>query len=92
MVHSLRLVVITDINYQNGVGFALGETIRFGSMVFIINHFNNLSLSPGGIDSGAAFMGMVHSGSPSLHTIFEESIKEDDTASSGRGNFRFPIS
>jgi hypothetical protein len=37
-------------------------------------------------------MGMVHSVSPSLHTIFEESADEGDTTSRGGGSSDFPIS
>jgi hypothetical protein len=35
-------------------------------------------------DPGSIFIGMVHSGSQSLHTILEESFDEGD-ATSGRG-------
>jgi hypothetical protein len=92
MVHSLRLTIVTDDNHQVGIGFTLGETRHFGSLEFIADHFSNLSLSPEWNDSGAAFVGMAHSGSPSLHTIFKESADEDDTTSSGGGNSGFPIS
>jgi hypothetical protein len=92
MVHSLRLTIITDDNHQADVGFTLGETSHFGSLKFIADRFCNLSLSPEGNDSGAAFIGMAHSGSPSLHTIFKESTDQDDTTSSGGGNSSFPIS
>jgi hypothetical protein len=43
----------------------------------------NMSLSPEGEDSGAIFIEMVHSGSPFLHTVFEESSDEGDAASGG---------
>jgi hypothetical protein len=36
-------------------------------------------------------MGMVHSGSPSVHTIIEESTSEDDSASSDDESSCFPI-
>jgi hypothetical protein len=52
---------------------------------FITNRFDSLSLSPEGNDSGAVFVGIVHSGSPSLHTILKESVNKDDTTSSGWG-------
>jgi hypothetical protein len=66
-------------------GFALGETIRFGSLEFIANRFSSLGLSPEGNDSGTVFVGTVHSGSSSLHTILEEFANVDDTTSSGGG-------
>jgi hypothetical protein len=36
-------------------------------------------------------MGMVHSGSPSLHAILEEYANEDDSTSSDGGSSGFPI-
>jgi hypothetical protein len=42
-----------------------------------------MSLSLEGEDSGAIFIEMVHSGSPSLNTVFEESSDEGDAASGG---------
>jgi hypothetical protein len=45
-----------------------------------------------GNDSGVVFVGMAHSGSPSLHTILEESTDNGDTASSRGGSFGLPIS
>jgi hypothetical protein len=92
MVHSLKVVVITDDDYQTSGRFTLGETIHFECLEFIVNRFDSLSLSLEGNDSGAVFVGMVHSGSPSLHTILKESIDEGDTTSSRRGSFGFPIS
>jgi hypothetical protein len=55
------------------------------------DRFDNLSLSPKGNDSGIVFIGMVHNGSLSLHTILKESTDKVDTISSGRGNSGFPI-
>jgi hypothetical protein len=74
------------------VEFTWGETIHFGSLEFITNRFDTLSLSPEGNDLGVMFMEMVHNGSPSLHTILEESTGEDNSASSGGGSSSFPIS
>jgi hypothetical protein len=51
-----------------------------------------MSIYPEGNESGIVFIGMVHSKSPSLHTILEESANEGDTTSSGGGNSGFPIS
>jgi hypothetical protein len=79
MVQSPKLTFIANDNNLTDVGFTLGETICFGSLEFTLNHFDNLSLSPDGIDSGTIFVGTVHSGSPSLHTILEESFDEGTT-------------
>jgi hypothetical protein len=85
MVHSPKPTVVTDSNRLIDVGFTLGKTIRFSSLDFITNCFGTLSLSPEGNDSDAMFVGMVHSGSPSLHTVLEESANEGNIASSGGG-------
>jgi hypothetical protein len=69
IVHSPKLIIIIDGNRQTDIGFALGETICFGSLKFITDHFSNLNLSPEGNDSGVVFLGMVQSGSSSLYTI-----------------------
>jgi hypothetical protein len=66
MVHSLALVVATDGELVTCSGFPLGEAIFFGSLEFIINRFADLSLSPKGSKSCAAFMGTTCGGSPSL--------------------------
>jgi hypothetical protein len=73
------------------VEFTSGKTIRFGSFEFIADRFGDLSLSPEGNDSGVIFVGMIHSGSPPLCTILEESIDEDNTTSNGRGSSNLPI-
>jgi hypothetical protein len=90
MVHSLKPVIITDGNHQTGVGFALCETIRFGSLEFMAERFSSLSLSPKGNDSGTVFIGMVDNGSLSLHSILKESINEDDMTSYGGGKLGPP--
>jgi hypothetical protein len=69
-------------------GFSLGETVHFGSFKFIADHFNGLKLSPRRGDSGAAFMGSTHSGTPSLcQAMIEDSAKEFHMASGGEGGF-----
>jgi hypothetical protein len=90
MVHSLKLAVIANGECQTGIRFAIGETIRFGSLQFIADRSSSLSLSPEGNDSDAIFVRMVHSGSSSLHTILKEFTDEGDTTSSERGKLWFP--
>jgi hypothetical protein len=92
MVHSPKPTIITDGEHLTDISFTHGETICFGSLEFIANYFSNLSLSDEGKTSDATFVGMSHSGSPSLHTILEDSIDEGDTASSGGWSSSFPIS
>jgi hypothetical protein len=46
MVHSPKPTIIDNGNTLTDIGFALGETIHFESLEFIINCFSNLSLSP----------------------------------------------
>jgi hypothetical protein len=90
MVHSPKPVVVTNGNNLNDGEFAQGETIHFGNMEFITDCFGNMSLSPEGNESCIVFIGMVHSRSPSLHSILEESSNEGDTASSRGGRSGFP--
>jgi hypothetical protein len=59
---------------------------------FIADSFRSLSLSLEWSDSGVIIVRMVHSGSPSLLTIVEESANEDDMASSIGGSSGIPIS
>jgi hypothetical protein len=91
MVHLSMLTITTNGEHLTGGGFSLDEIIQLGSLEFIIDHFDNLSLSREGSDSDAVFMGMAHNRSPSLHTILEESASEDDSASSEGGSSYFPI-
>jgi hypothetical protein len=92
MVHSPKLIVIADDKHQIGVSFALGETVNFRSLEFIVDHFSSLRLSDKGNVSGSMFMGMAHNGSSSLHTILEDSVNKGDTTSSGGSSSGFPIS
>jgi hypothetical protein len=62
MIHSPKLIVVANGEHQTGVGFTLGETIRFEGLEFIADRFSSLSLSPEGKDLSVVFMGMVHSG------------------------------
>jgi hypothetical protein len=79
MVHSPKLTAIIDDGHQN----SLGKTICFESLEFIADRVGSLSLSTEGNDSGAVFVGMTHSRSPSLHTILEDSTHEFNTSSRG---------
>jgi hypothetical protein len=48
MVHSSTLTVATDGERLMCCGFSLNRTIRFGSLEFITDYFDGLSLSPRG--------------------------------------------
>jgi hypothetical protein len=76
MAHLSMLVVTTDGELLTCGGFSLGETIRFGSPEFFIDYF----------------MGMARNGSPSLHTILEDTADEFYMTCSGEGSSDFPIS
>jgi hypothetical protein len=78
MVYSSKPTFITSGNNPTGVGLTLGGSICFGSLKFTTDCFGNQSLSPKGNDAGAVFMGMVHRGSPYLHTTLKESFSEGD--------------
>jgi hypothetical protein len=90
MVYSPKFTFIANGNNPAGIGLAPSKMIYFGSLEFTANRFGNLSLSPEGEDSGAIFIGIVHSGSPSLHTVLEESSDESDAALGRGGSLGFP--
>jgi hypothetical protein len=93
MVYSLKLTFVANSNDQTSIGLTPVENIFFGSMEFTADHFDNLSLSPERNDSGTVFIGMVHNGSPSLHTGRKESFDEGGTTSSeGGGELWIPRS
>jgi hypothetical protein len=81
MVYSPKHTFVVNDNNLAGIGLAPGETICFGSLEFTTDRFGRLSLSQEGNDSGTLFVGMVHNGSPSLHTVLEESSNESDATS-----------
>jgi hypothetical protein len=85
MVHSSRLVIDVDGEHLTCGGFFFGETICFGSLEFIVDCFDSMSFSPKGNNSNAIFVEMARSGSPSLHTILEDSTDEFYTTSSRGG-------
>jgi hypothetical protein len=92
MVHSSTLTITTDGEHLTCGGFSLGKTVHSGSLEFIVDCFGNLSFSPKGSDSSTVFLGMVHSGSPSLGTILEGSKDEFYMASSREGSSSLPDS
>jgi hypothetical protein len=90
MVPSSKLCFVANSNNPNSLGLAPDSTLRFGSMEFTTDRIGNLSLSPQEWDSGAIFIGMVHSGSRCLHTALEESSNEGGAASSTGGSTGSP--
>jgi hypothetical protein len=91
MVPSQKLYFIANGNNSTGVSLAPGSSnICFGSLGFTTDRLGRLSLSPQEWDSSTTFVGMVHNGSPSLHTALEESSSEDSATSGTRGSSRSP--
>jgi hypothetical protein len=66
IVYSSKLSFVANGNNSIDFSLALGETICFSSLEFTADYFKRLSLSPEEDNSGAIFIGMVHSGSPSF--------------------------
>jgi hypothetical protein len=73
-----------------GASLAPGKTIQFSYLEFTADRLGHLSLYPKERDSAAIFIGVVHSGSPSLHTTLEDSSDKDGAASSTVGSSRSP--
>jgi hypothetical protein len=65
MIPSSVLAVVADGECLSCGGFSLSETIRFGSLEFIIDCFGDLSLSHRRDGSDATIMGSTCSGPPS---------------------------
>jgi hypothetical protein len=89
-VISLKHSFIANGDNLIGVSLTPGETIHFSSLEFTTDRHGCLSLSPYEGDSSTIFVGMVHGGSPSLHTILEDSSNEGGTASGARGTLPPP--
>jgi hypothetical protein len=92
MVHSSVLAISIDSECLMCGGFSLGKTVHFGSLEFIVDCFGDLSLSSKGSDSGAIFMGLTRSRSPSLWAMTEDSTEEFYKASSEEGGSILPFS
>jgi hypothetical protein len=90
MIPSPKLSFVANINNPTGASLAPGSTIHFGSLEFTVDRLSRLSLSPQEGDSSAIFIGMVHSGTPSLHTTLEETSDEDGATSGARGSSGSP--
>jgi hypothetical protein len=86
MVHSSAFTVSTDGERLTCGGYSLGEIVRSGSLEFIADCFNGVSLSPRRNNSSTAFMGSTHNGPPSpLWAMIEDSTEEFYMTSSGEG-------
>jgi hypothetical protein len=90
MVYLPKCSFIANRDSPTSVSLSLGEMICFGSLEFTANWFDRLCLSLEGDDSGAIFVGMMHNGSPCLHTILKESSDEGGTTSGEGGSSGFP--
>jgi hypothetical protein len=87
MVPSQKLSFVANDNNPTNIGLTLGSIIYFGSLEFTTDR---MSLSPVEGDSSAIFIGMVHSGMPSLHTTLEETSDKDDATSGTGGSSESP--
>jgi hypothetical protein len=65
MVPSTVLTIAANDEHPSCNIFSLSDTIRFGSVEFIADHFSSLSLSPMGDGSDAAVMFSTYGGPPS---------------------------
>jgi hypothetical protein len=93
MVHTSALAVSADGEHLTCGGFSLNETVCFGSLEFIADCFDGMSLSTMRNDLGATFMGSIHSGSPSpLRVMIEDSTEEIYMTSSREGGSSLPSS
>jgi hypothetical protein len=86
MVPSSALAITTDGECLSCGGFSFNETIRFGSLEFITDHFDGLSLSPSGDVSGAIVVDSARGRLPSPPQIMMgDSAEEFPTTLNGEG-------
>jgi hypothetical protein len=90
LVVTSQKLSISNGNNPTGVGLSSGKTIHFDCLEFTVDRLGRLSLSPYEWDSTAIFVGMVHNGSPSLHTTLKDSSNEGGTTSSAGGSSGSP--
>jgi hypothetical protein len=90
LVVTSQKLSIANGNNPTGVGLSSGKTIHFDCLEFTVDRLGRLSLSPYEWDSSAIFIGMVHNGSPSLHTTLKDSSDEGGTTSSAGGSSGSP--
>jgi hypothetical protein len=86
-----ELAITADDIYLLGALLTQDEAIHFECLKFITDPSHDQGLLPEGNNSGAVFMGMAHSGSPSLHAILKESPSEDDSTLINGESSDFPI-
>jgi hypothetical protein len=93
IVPSSVITVATDGERLTCGGSSLGELVHLGNFEFIIDYFDGVSLSPRRGDSGVAFIGSTHSGTPSpRRAMIGDSTEEFNTTSDGEGGDRHPLS
>jgi hypothetical protein len=88
MVYSPKLSFVANGSNPTDVDLAPDETICFSSLEFTTDSLCRLCLSPQEGDSGALFVWMGHSGSPSLYTTLEDSSDEGGATSGEAGSYR----
>jgi hypothetical protein len=91
MVPSSTLVVAADGEHLSHDVFSLGKTIHLGSLEFIADRFDDLSLFSMGDSSNAAVMDSTHDRPPSpLRVMTGDSAEEFHTTSDGEGRIDLP--